>query len=76
MSVRILLVKLDILCFQNNETAIGHGILGIDHQIHDHLLNLPDIHPHLGGRGDKFRSIRMSSRTVRRDQGKWRGSPR
>ena len=49
--------------------AIGHRIFGIDHQIHDHLFDLPGIGPgvrrlgrQLGGRTPMFSPINGRSR--------------
>ena len=39
-------VQLQILCFQTEAAASGHGIAGIDSQIHDDLFHLHGVCAH------------------------------
>src|SRR6266550_4974996 len=43
MPVGVFLSKLDRSCFNRQDTALGHCISGVDHEVHQHLFDLTGI---------------------------------
>ncbi len=39
-------LELDIPGLEDQATPVGHGVPGVDHQVHHHLLELPPVGPH------------------------------
>ena len=43
---RVVLVELDVLGLDRQHAAVRHGVARVDHQVHQHLLELRRIEPH------------------------------
>ena len=45
MRLNVRLVQVDVPCLNRHLAALGHGVSGIDRQVHQHLFNLPRVSP-------------------------------